>query len=533
MNWFAEPPLPSPCGCGKGRGQPCEELGLNNHINFSPFAYLQDEDDIDNGYYAAAKEGNYYSPIRHWAIVGQIKSFPSIHPALRFRPRVQLVTRYGEVVPTHFYLEDSTTPSFFDRKHLIEGNTMIILYPKRHQFRDFTVGIRQENANTVMIFPVSHEVLTQEYDLLIDQNPVCCFNCRQRFEQLKRCSRCQLAHYCSQDCQVDHWKTSHKKLCRHMPKISALTKLNFSTFNGFFNWGTLNEEQLLHEEQEKLNKEAIHDFMRDRLGVSTPQVLLGFMESLANVVLESDDIGKHVMGTQHVERTAERMRELNCQSDFEFTSPLSNNSLYQALKCLAIECSESNNKKDRCFVADVKSNNLVTDTHNDVFLSTFFLSLPQWQLQNGIKGIYWSFETHTLFNQDLIFPTSSWKITTGSESMTVTNQHAQAFYHDDASTVVQIANEMAERNRNSLIVRVLRATGASHYTKEIVNASTPKNIITLWIREDLVSLGATFNDQPRDNYPSLVAQLTDYKHLSLIQRIIPNIQLMNGFAKEA
>ena len=42
-----------------------------------------------------------------------------------------------------------------------------------------------------------------------------CKNCQQVFEakDLKRCSQCRMAYYCSQDCQKKDWKLGHKKDC--------------------------------------------------------------------------------------------------------------------------------------------------------------------------------------------------------------------------------------------------------------------------------------------------------------------------------
>ena len=42
-----------------------------------------------------------------------------------------------------------------------------------------------------------------------------CTNClKQTCKKLSRCSRCKIAHYCSKECQKDHWKNGHKKQCK-------------------------------------------------------------------------------------------------------------------------------------------------------------------------------------------------------------------------------------------------------------------------------------------------------------------------------
>ena len=33
---------------------------------------------------------------------------------------------------------------------------------------------------------------------------------------LKQCSKCKVLKYCSEDCQVEHWKLIHKKHCKNL-----------------------------------------------------------------------------------------------------------------------------------------------------------------------------------------------------------------------------------------------------------------------------------------------------------------------------
>ena len=32
--------------------------------------------------------------------------------------------------------------------------------------------------------------------------------------KMKRCARCKLASYCGKECQIEHWKASHKYSCK-------------------------------------------------------------------------------------------------------------------------------------------------------------------------------------------------------------------------------------------------------------------------------------------------------------------------------
>ena len=54
----------------------------------------------------------------------------------------------------------------------------------------------------------------EHIDDLVSAFNVSCNNCKIFFreQQIKRCSRCKLARYCSVECQKNNWN-SHKPLC--------------------------------------------------------------------------------------------------------------------------------------------------------------------------------------------------------------------------------------------------------------------------------------------------------------------------------
>ncbi|KAJ7644848.1 hypothetical protein FB45DRAFT_1053501 [Roridomyces roridus] len=56
----------------------------------------------------------------------------------------------------------------------------------------------------------------------IDQSRACdnieCISSTGTDEDLKQCSRCQSAFYCSKECQSQDWAAGHRKLCRALPK---------------------------------------------------------------------------------------------------------------------------------------------------------------------------------------------------------------------------------------------------------------------------------------------------------------------------
>jgi len=419
----------------------------------------------------------------------------------------------------HFYLEKNTTPTFFKWSDLRLGSTMCIFYAKRHQFMDFTEGIRQENADTVMVFPVSLKELIKVCDQ-IGNNPSTCFGCNQKMKDLKLCSRCKTAMYCSRECQVAHWKGSHKKLCRHMNMLSNLVKMDFSTFDGFTHWDFSREPRLTSEDRQNALNEYSQKMSTKPLKKN--QRLLKLLESLEDIVLESDDIGKQSMESQGCQSHIYSER---IQNGIEFTSPLSNNSLFRAFISLARRIADGDKEEERYFVTDAKSNCPITDMYNDLHFTSLFVSLPQWQLRKGITGISWSFETHHLLRAESVFSPLLWTVKTEDSSLIAQNEHACAFYHDDIRIVVDIANAMAKNEPDTLVVRVLRTAGVASSMDSVpvvARSQTPSNLITLWIREDLATQGVKFNDLCTDK--PLVDQLTDYKQLSLAERLSNRIE---------
>ena len=182
--------------------------------------------------------------------------------------------------------------------------------------------------------------------------------------------------------------------------------------------------------------------------------------------------------------------------------------------------------KGTCYhTVDVKSNGAMEDTINDVALSILFFALPQWQLENEITGISWAFETHHYFdrNEELF---SGWEYLHRDRdgfsvrSKVLTGRGDHVFGHDDMSLVAEMAASLAEKFPEQLIVRVLRSTGLPHHcerVREIASKSTPDNVVTLWIREDMVSLGTSF--RPRNDSHDLPTHLTDASLMSLTERI--------------
>ena len=179
-----------------------------------------------------------YSPTRHWALVGEI-----VDVTFFIRPRVTILTTFGERVLVNFHLDDPS-PAFFGWGDLKLKSTLIIMYAVNRTFADMNNGIRQESSRTVMVFPAPLTILMAEYNCCTDVEQhgyKACFECRTpetNDHKLLKCNRCKKAFYCNRDdCQRPHWKSSHKKLCRHAPMLSKLASLDFDVFEGFVDWG--------------------------------------------------------------------------------------------------------------------------------------------------------------------------------------------------------------------------------------------------------------------------------------------------------
>jgi hypothetical protein len=83
--------------------------------------------------------------------------------------------------------------------------------------------------------------------------------------------------------------------------------------------------------------------------------------------------------------------------------------------------------------------------------------------------------------------------------------NGNTFFHHSFCVVAKIANAMAKNNLDAIFVRALRASGASD------------NVLTLWIRDDLSSLGSRFNSCNLDL--SFVEQLTDIEQFWFLDHL--------------
>ena len=140
----------------------------------------------------------------------------------------------------------------------------------------------------------------------------------------------------------------------------------------------------------------------------------------------------------------------------------------------------------------------------------------------SLLKINWAFETHQLLGREDIFPANSWYVSDQyPDGITVKNRNSIAFYNNNLMIVSEIAKNMAENEPDSIVIRVLRCTGVNwvqDYVDEVLDADLPENILTLWIREDLFSLGLLFNTASGE-YSSLREHLKDCREIPLHERV--------------
>ena len=234
-----------PCSCGFNsekhntrvqRGRPsskyCPNINkLDNHIDCPSFLDVCHENEPDAPYYRFTDV--LVLPARYWCMMGEIEEVN-----LFIRPRIVIRTRFNETFPIAFYLDRDQHPTTFSFHDAVVGHVMVILYPAKHDFLDMTTGIRQEDPDTVVIFKCSMQELIKIFASMM-MNPPVCFQCQATQKNsstpeslsLKQCSKCRIALYCSQSCQVQHWKSNHKNLCSSMKYLQKLRQLDFTRMN--------------------------------------------------------------------------------------------------------------------------------------------------------------------------------------------------------------------------------------------------------------------------------------------------------------
>ena len=250
-----------PCSCGFGDEkvifkandqQPtfeyCPNINkLDNHVDCPSFDVLCDEEEPCEPYWRLIR--GTMKQVRHWCFTGEIEE-------VVFHPRfyLSICTRFNEIVQVLFDLKESNTPHTFSMDDASVGHTILIMDTDKYDLFGMSTGIRQVDGDLVVIFKCSMQTLIKTFGSMID-SPAC-FQCGATTSKttqdssaennensadcskssstnlsLKKCSKCQIALYCSKSCQTQHWQDSHKKLCSSMKYLELIRKLDFANTN--------------------------------------------------------------------------------------------------------------------------------------------------------------------------------------------------------------------------------------------------------------------------------------------------------------
>lgn len=478
--------------------RPCPNSGLKNHRSFPPFADIPDDNELDEEYLGF--NGIAYSETRHWCIFGEI-----VYDISFGRPRVILKTRFGEEVGVHFHLH-CDSPTFFDWSDLKIGSTMGILYPFSHQFMDMSVGIREENPDTVMVFPSSLDSLTKEVDIVAAHSSNTCDLCGKGGSS--QCGRCKGPRYCSKECQLAHWSQGHKKLCKHWPLLQKLVAVDFTSFKGSYDWTFVLKPPLSPEQRQASADRCKQEF----LGKVCPGQSLGPLRTLL------DRISEKVLLTDPISAPIVRAQ----------TGPSANNYLelketmktHFLFKSLMEFCDlQSKSPDTRTHVVDLRRNEDVrSDMIADLLLSSIPLALPKWQREEKLRDILFFFEVHAPWPVNAVYKNDGWEIDRGDTDSEEEDANlvgvaddgagVRAYWSDETQEIAEAAQIAATANPSFVCLRVLRVTGVSRFDsiKKIATENVASNVFTLWIREDIDMFG-TFR-APRPEL-SLIEQLFD------------------------
>jgi len=109
---------------------------------------------------------------------------------------------------------------------------LAIHYAEKTCFPDGKEGIKQQQLNNCIVFKGSLSKVQEEAQKLLDNADAgkvseieSCFECGKKMENLKQCSKCKLAKYCLQECQIKHWSSTHKKFCAQSDNLLRLAVL--------------------------------------------------------------------------------------------------------------------------------------------------------------------------------------------------------------------------------------------------------------------------------------------------------------------
>jgi hypothetical protein len=222
----------------------CNVVFTNRQL-FPSIVNLPDEDYPHRQYYRSTIFGSKFVPIRPWYFLGEITNARNAQNSwLRYRILVTDIDG-NQGINIDSYTKDPP----FDYSTIKQGHTICVRFGARHRFLDGTMGVRVEQFKKVYVFPVPLGILMSTVSDEIKENlpihlrdkpceaevltyvlsgkggeipyesppPHHCWQCKMiesEEHKMKTCGRCGVAKYCQKECQVEHWKASHKHSCK-------------------------------------------------------------------------------------------------------------------------------------------------------------------------------------------------------------------------------------------------------------------------------------------------------------------------------
>ena len=187
---------------------------LRDEQAFPSFVSCPDENFIDFDYYVSTN-GFSYHPRHQWCLLAEI-----VEAVYFFRLRLLVRDKSGEDFFVNFHLDNDEA---FDPSQYQVGHTIAVLRPHQHRFLDSTVGIRQEETDSIQVrisqllretvaqcpqvIPFSLSELLNLSDKVQLQMAApgekkVCGACKKKSDSLLSCARCRLYWYCDKVCSI-------------------------------------------------------------------------------------------------------------------------------------------------------------------------------------------------------------------------------------------------------------------------------------------------------------------------------------------